>query len=77
MPSHKSESLHYLVLKITGEPLIQRKDDNADVLKSRLAAFHSQTQPVLIPVSYISRLIKMKICIFCKHVDVLPLSTGD
>lgn len=43
-----------MLLKITGEPLIQRKDDNADVLKSRLAAFHTQTQPVLIPVSCIS-----------------------
>ncbi|KAJ7560536.1 hypothetical protein O6H91_04G134100 [Diphasiastrum complanatum] len=32
---------------ITGEPLIQRKDDNADVLRSRLEAFHKQTQPVI------------------------------
>ncbi|KAI5060709.1 hypothetical protein GOP47_0025129 [Adiantum capillus-veneris] len=32
---------------ITGEPLIQRKDDNADVLKSRLEAFHKQTKPVV------------------------------
>jgi len=32
---------------ITGEPLTQRKDDNADTLKSRLAAFHSQTKPVV------------------------------
>lgn len=31
---------------ITGEPLIQRKDDNAETLKSRLAAFHQQTAPV-------------------------------
>ena len=31
---------------MTGEPLIQRKDDNAETLKSRLAAFHSQTTPV-------------------------------
>jgi hypothetical protein len=31
---------------ITGEPLIQRKDDNADTLKARLAAFHAQTTPV-------------------------------
>jgi adenylate kinase len=30
----------------TGEPLMQRKDDNAETLKSRLAAFHSQTAPV-------------------------------
>ncbi|GLI64107.1 hypothetical protein VaNZ11_007281 [Volvox africanus] len=32
---------------ITGEPLIKRKDDNADTLKARLAAFHSQTTPVI------------------------------
>lgn len=71
-------SLYYLLLKITGEPLIQRKDDNAEVLRSRLAAFHTQTEPVLISISCISRLIKLEsCCIFCKHVDVLPLSTGD
>ncbi|XP_015894367.1 adenylate kinase 4 isoform X1 [Ziziphus jujuba] len=32
---------------VTGEPLIQRKDDTAEVLKSRLEAFHKQTQPVI------------------------------
>ncbi|KAG6543470.1 hypothetical protein Mapa_015140 [Marchantia paleacea] len=32
---------------ITGEKLIQRKDDNAAVLKSRLEAFHKQTSPVI------------------------------
>jgi adenylate kinase family enzyme len=32
--------------KVTGEPLIQRKDDTASVLKSRLEAFHIQTEPV-------------------------------
>ncbi|MBA0863901.1 hypothetical protein Goshw_027164 [Gossypium schwendimanii] len=31
---------------VTGEPLIQRKDDTAAVLKSRLESFHRQTQPV-------------------------------
>lgn len=33
-------------LKVSGEPLIQRKDDTAEVLKSRLEAFHRQTEPV-------------------------------
>ncbi|KAF1875418.1 hypothetical protein Lal_00006046 [Lupinus albus] len=33
--------------KVTGEPLIQRKDDTAAVLKSRLEAFHKQTEPVI------------------------------
>ncbi|XP_022735953.1 adenylate kinase 4-like [Durio zibethinus] len=32
---------------VTGEPLIQRKDDTAAVLKSRLQAFHKQTEPVI------------------------------
>ncbi|KAG4185661.1 hypothetical protein ERO13_A09G246400v2 [Gossypium hirsutum] len=32
---------------VTGEPLVQRKDDTAAVLKSRLDAFHKQTQPVI------------------------------
>ncbi|XP_041010988.1 adenylate kinase 4-like isoform X1 [Juglans microcarpa x Juglans regia] len=32
---------------VTGEPLMQRKDDNPEVLKSRLAAFHTQTKPVI------------------------------
>lgn len=32
---------------VTGEPLIQRKDDNVDTLGARLVAFHQQTQPVI------------------------------
>ncbi|KAK9825927.1 hypothetical protein WJX81_007483 [Elliptochloris bilobata] len=32
---------------VTGEPLVKRKDDNADTLKARLAAFHAQTTPVV------------------------------
>lgn len=32
---------------LTGEPLIKRKDDNADTLQARLSAFHSQTAPVI------------------------------
>lgn len=31
----------------TGEPLMKRKDDNAETLKSRLSAFHMQTAPVI------------------------------
>lgn len=31
---------------VTGEPLVQRRDDNADTLKNRLQAFHAQTKPV-------------------------------
>ena len=34
---------------ITGEPLVKRKDDNADTLKHRLAAFQAQTSPVSTP----------------------------
>ncbi|KAL1541826.1 adenylate kinase [Salvia divinorum] len=32
---------------VSGEPLVQRKDDTAVVLKSRLEAFHKQTEPVI------------------------------
>ncbi|KAI3856226.1 hypothetical protein MKX03_027808 [Papaver bracteatum] len=32
---------------VTGEPLIQRKDDTAKVLKSRLESFHRQTKTVI------------------------------
>lgn len=32
---------------VTGEPLIQRKDDTKEVLKSRLESFYNQTKPVL------------------------------
>ena len=32
---------------ITGEPLIQRKDDNAEVLRKRMQAYHGQTAPIL------------------------------
>ncbi|KAJ5693304.1 adenylate kinase cytosolic [Penicillium macrosclerotiorum] len=31
---------------ITGEPLIQRSDDNAETLTKRLATYHAQTAPV-------------------------------
>ncbi|KAF2734036.1 adenylate kinase-like protein cytosolic [Polyplosphaeria fusca] len=32
---------------ITGEPLIQRSDDNAETLKKRLSTYHAQTSPVV------------------------------
>jgi len=32
---------------ITGEPLIQRKDDNAEVLRKRMQAYNSSTAPIL------------------------------
>jgi adenylate kinase len=32
---------------ITGEPLIQRSDDNAETLKKRLGTYHDQTAPVV------------------------------
>jgi adenylate kinase len=31
----------------TGEPLIQRSDDNAETLHKRLSTYHSQTAPVV------------------------------
>ncbi|RFU76127.1 adenylate kinase [Trichoderma arundinaceum] len=32
---------------VTGEPLIQRSDDNAEALKKRLGTYHKQTAPVV------------------------------
>ncbi|KKY28852.1 putative adenylate kinase [Phaeomoniella chlamydospora] len=32
---------------VTGEPLIQRSDDNEDTLKKRLGTYHAQTAPVV------------------------------
>ncbi|CCJ30195.1 unnamed protein product [Pneumocystis jirovecii] len=32
---------------VTGEPLIQRSDDNIETLKSRLKTYHEQTSPVI------------------------------
>lgn len=32
---------------VTGEPLIQRSDDNAETLKKRLLTYHDQTSPVV------------------------------
>ena len=32
---------------LTGEPLIQRPDDNAEALKTRLKGYHEQTVPIL------------------------------
>lgn len=37
----------YMKDDITGEPLIQRSDDNADALKKRLVTYHKQTAPVV------------------------------
>lgn len=35
-----------MVDDITGEPLIQRSDDNANTLVKRLVTYHEQTDPV-------------------------------
>jgi adenylate kinase len=32
--------------QVTGEPLIQRSDDNPETIKRRLASFHKDTVPV-------------------------------
>lgn len=32
---------------VTGEPLIQRSDDNVETLRKRLTGFHKQTGPVV------------------------------
>ena len=47
-----------MVDDITGEPLIKRKDDNAETLKNRLSAFHEQTMPIL--KHYSERVVDLK-----------------
>ena len=37
----------YLPVKVTGEPLVRRSDDNAEALKKRLASYHAQTKPLV------------------------------
>jgi len=37
----------YMKDDVTGEPLIQRSDDNVDTLKKRLESYHKSTTPVL------------------------------
>jgi adenylate kinase len=32
---------------VTGEPLVQRSDDNVEALRKRLGVFHAQTSPVV------------------------------
>jgi adenylate kinase len=36
----------YMKDDVTGEPLIQRSDDNPEALKKRLVTYHQQTAPV-------------------------------
>lgn len=43
---------------VTGEPLMQRKDDNAETLKARLGAFHDQTTPVI--QHYAAKVVALK-----------------
>ncbi|KXZ44024.1 hypothetical protein GPECTOR_75g748 [Gonium pectorale] len=43
---------------VTGEPLMKRKDDNAETLKARLGAFHSQTAPVI--EHYAAKVVALK-----------------
>ncbi|KAF5840551.1 adenylate kinase-domain-containing protein [Dunaliella salina] len=43
---------------VTGEPLIKRKDDNAETLKARLEAFDKQTAPVI--QYYANKVISLK-----------------
>jgi adenylate kinase len=43
---------------ITGEPLIQREDDQEETVKTRLEVYHRQTEPL---IDYYQQLIKRKI----------------
>ena len=37
----------FLIIQITGEPLIRRADDNPETLRKRLATYHEQTSPLV------------------------------
>ena len=44
---------------VTGEPLIQRKDDNEETLRKRLDEYRQQTTPVLEYFKRQSKLVKI------------------
>ncbi|KAI9149151.1 adenylate kinase [Paramyrothecium foliicola] len=44
---HLQPPKDYMKDDVTGEPLVQRSDDNADALKKRLVTYHKQTAPVV------------------------------
>ena len=39
--------LFIFYIKITGEPLVRRADDNPETLNKRLQAYHTQTTPLI------------------------------
>lgn len=47
LSQHNSPPKKPMIDDITGEPLIQRSDDNIETLRKRLATFHKQTGPVV------------------------------
>ena len=57
----------------TGEPLVQRKDDNEATLKKRLEAFHTQTTPLV--KYYMSKLTTIDAA--KPQATVQDLSTGS
>jgi len=46
-PKSMSQAGSPMLDDMTGEKLTQRPDDNADALKTRLKAYHDQTEPIL------------------------------
>ena len=47
LPKGKQATPEYMLDDVTKEPLMQRSDDTAEALVSRLKAYHAQTVPVL------------------------------
>ena len=47
LPKGKQAKPKYMLDDLTKEPLMQRSDDTAEALVSRLKAYHAQTVPVL------------------------------
>ncbi|KAF4689166.1 Adenylate kinase 2, mitochondrial [Perkinsus olseni] len=47
LPAGATPDASNMLDDVTGEALIQRPDDTADALKTRLSAYHSQTEPIV------------------------------
>ncbi|KAF4654720.1 Adenylate kinase 2, mitochondrial [Perkinsus chesapeaki] len=47
LPAGATPNSSNMLDDVTGEPLIQRPDDTAEALKTRLSAYHSQTEPIV------------------------------
>jgi len=62
---------------LTGEDLIQRKDDNAETLKKRLEAYHRDTVPVSCSISLYGIILCPLKKSYSGHAVIAGISTAD